>query len=105
MSSLLSGCISSVKDIPHLGDVVLHQMFIEWVGDLQPTDEGGNDCILVTVVYQGHLVLDVVDVILQTLPRFRLDREEMIVLSLKFSPRRTDCRMSWSRHGSSRVNS
>ena len=77
----------SDKDIPHLGDVVLHQMFIEWVGDLQPTDEGGNDYILVTVVYQGHLILDVVDVILQTLPRFHLDGEEMIVVSLKFSPR------------------
>jgi len=27
--------------IPHLGDVILHQMFVEVVRDLQPADERG----------------------------------------------------------------
>jgi len=39
---LLDVLLSLDKDIPHLGDVILHHMFVEGVGDLQPTDEGGS---------------------------------------------------------------
>ena len=43
--------------------------------------------VLVTVIYQGHLALEVVDVALQTLPGFHLDREELVTVPLKFPPR------------------
>jgi len=52
--------------------------------DLQPTDESGSGYVLIAAVYQGHLALKVIDVVLQTLPGFHLDREE-IVVPLKFS--------------------
>ena len=48
----------------YLGDVVLHQMFAEGVCDLQHADEGGSGYVFVTVVYQGHLTLKVVDIVL-----------------------------------------
>jgi len=54
---------------------------------LQPTNEGGGSYILATVVYQGHLALEVVDVVLQALPGLHLNREEMVTVPLKFSPR------------------
>ena len=72
------------KDIPHLGDIVLHEMFVKRVGDLQPTDDGNNVYVLITVVYQGHLALKIVDIVLQTLPQFYLDCKKMIIVSLKF---------------------
>ena len=37
--------------IPYLCDVILHQVFVEGVCDLQPTDEGGCSYVLVTIVY------------------------------------------------------
>ena len=54
---------------------------------MQPADEGGCDYVLITIVYYGHLALKVVDVVLQTLPEFHLDREEVVVVPLEFSPR------------------
>ena len=36
------------KDIPHLGDVILHQIFVEGVSDLQLPDEGGSGCVLIS---------------------------------------------------------
>ena len=72
------------KDIPHLGDVVLHQMFVEGVCDLQPIDEYGSGYVLVIVIYQGHLALKLFDVVLQTLPRFHLYHKEVVVVPMKF---------------------
>jgi len=86
-SPLLFGVQSSDEDIPHVGDIILHQMFVEGVGDLQPTDEGGNDYILIAVVHQGQLALEIINVALQTLPSFHVDREEVVDVPLKFSPR------------------
>jgi len=80
--------LSPYEDIPHLGDDILHQMFVKKVNDLQPTDEGVSGYVLATVVYQGHLVLKVIDIILQALSRFHLDREEMVVVLLEFLSRR-----------------
>ena len=37
------------KNVPHLGGIVLHQMLVEWVGDLQPTDECSVDHIFIAV--------------------------------------------------------
>ena len=68
------------KDISHLGDVILHQIFIEGDGNLQSTDEEVNDYVLITVVYQGHLALKVVDIALQALLRFHFNYEEMVVV-------------------------
>ena len=54
---------------------------------MQPTNEGGGSYVLATVVYRGHLALEVVDVVLQALPGRHLNREEMVIVPLKFSPR------------------
>ena len=43
--------LSPDEDIPHLGDVILHQMFVERVSNLQPTDEGDSDYVFFIVVY------------------------------------------------------
>ena len=57
-SPLLFGCISEPEpDISHLGDIIFHQIFVEGVGDLQPTDEGRSGYILVTI---GPLIMEVV---------------------------------------------
>ena len=37
--------------IPHLGDIVLHQIFVERVCELHPADEGGGGYVLVTIVH------------------------------------------------------
>ena len=62
-------------------------MFVEGVGDLQPIDEGDTGYVLVAVVHQGHLVLEVINVALQTLLSFHLYREEVVAIPLKFPPR------------------
>ena len=79
--------LSPNEDIPHFGDVILHQMFVEVIGDLQPIDEGSSGYALVVVVYQGHLTLKVVNIVFQTLPTFHLDYEKVIVVPLEFSLR------------------
>ena len=70
------------KNIPHPGDVILHQMFVEGIDDLQPIDEGGGGYILVAVVYQSHLTLEIVNIVHQAFSGFRLDCEEVVVVSL-----------------------
>ena len=72
-------------DIPNLVDVIFHQMFVEGVGE--PTDKGHSGYILVIVVYQSHLTLEVGNIVLQALPNFHLDCEEVIVVPLEFPPR------------------
>ena len=76
--------LSPNKNIPHPGDVVLHQVFIEGIGDLQPADEGDGDHILVAVAYQGHLTLKIFNIIFQALPDFHLNCEEAVVVPLEF---------------------
>ena len=60
-------------------------MFVEGIGNLQPTDEGDGGYILIAVVYQDHLTLEIVDVVLQALPNFHLNCEEVVVVPLEFS--------------------
>ena len=62
-------------------------MFVEGVSDLQPTNEGGSGYVLVRVVYQGHLTLKVVDIILQALFGFHLGRKDMVVVPPKLPPK------------------
>ena len=103
-SPLLSECISRPdKDITHLNSVILHQMFVEGVDDLQPNDEDGSGYILVTIVYQGHLTLKIVDVIL--LPRFHLNYEESCCFYEISSEKQTCYRIHRSCRGSFGVNS
>ena len=75
------------KDVPHLGDFVLHQELVQRVGDLQPTDEYCDNYILIAVIYQDHLTLKVIDIVLEALSRLHLDRKEVIVVLLKLTPR------------------
>ena len=75
------------EDIPHLGDVILHQMFVEGVGELKSTNEGGSSYVLVAVAHQDHLALEVINIALQSLPSFYLDREEVVDVPPKFPPR------------------
>ena len=77
--------LSPNKDIPHPGDVILHQMFVEGIGDLQPLMKTATTTF--SLLYQGHLTLKVVNIVFQTLPSFHLDYEEVIVVPLEFSLR------------------
>ena len=43
--------------------------------------------ILVTVIYQGHLTLKIINIVLQALPGFYFGCEEVVVVPLKFSLR------------------
>jgi len=52
------------ENVPHLGDIVLHQMLVEQVGDLQPTGECSGGYVFIAVMYQSHLALEIVDVVL-----------------------------------------
>ena len=65
--------LRSDEDISHFGDVILYQMFVEGIGNLQPINEGNGGYVLVAIVYQGHLTLEVGNIVLQTLPNFHLD--------------------------------
>jgi len=51
-----------------IGDIVLHQMLVKLVGGLQPTDECSGNYVFIAVVYQSHLALKIVDVVLRVLP-------------------------------------
>ena len=67
--------LGASEDVPHLGDLVFHQMLIKEVGDLQPTDEHGNSHTVITVIYQSYLALKITDILLEALPRLHLDCE------------------------------
>ena len=62
-------------------------MFVEGVDNLQPTDKGSSGYVLVAIVYQGHLIWEIGNVVLQTLSSFHLDCEEVVVVPLKFPSR------------------
>ena len=62
-------------------------MLVEGIGDLQPADKGGGGHLLVAVIYQGHLTLKIINIILQALFGFHLNCEEVVVFPLEFPPR------------------
>jgi len=43
--------------VPHPGDFMRHQAFVEGVGDLQPTDERSGNHIVIAIIHLGHLAL------------------------------------------------
>jgi len=75
------------KNVSHLGDIVLHQMLVERVDDLQPTDEYSGVYVFIAVVYQSHLAMKIIDVVLQALPWFHPNLEEIIIVPLELSPK------------------
>jgi len=54
---------------------------------LHPTDEGSGGYILITFVFQGHLTLKIVNIVLQDIPSFHLHCEEVVAVPLEFSLR------------------
>jgi len=61
-------------------------MFVKGVGDLQPTDEYSDNHIIIAVIHQGHLALEITDVMFEALLGLYLDREEVIVVLLRLHP-------------------
>ena len=57
------------------------------MGDLQPTDEYNSGYICIAVVYQSHLALKLVKVVLHALPWFHPNHKELVVVPLEHSPR------------------
>ena len=39
------------EDVPHPDDFMLHQVFVEGVGDLQPTDERNDSHVVIAVIH------------------------------------------------------
>jgi len=68
-------------------DIVLHQMFIQRVGNPQSADECESTDILTTVVYFWQLTLKVVNVCLKTVRGSYLDGEEVVVVLLELLAR------------------
>ena len=62
---------------------MLHQVFIEGVGDLQPTDERIDNRIIITVIHHDHFVLNITNVMFEALSFLHLDHEEVIDVLLK----------------------
>ena len=67
-------------DDPYLGDLMFHQMFVEGVGDLHSTNEHGDTHIVIIVIDQSHLALEIIDIMLEALPKLHHDDEEVIVV-------------------------
>ena len=61
---------------------MLHQVFVEGVRDLQPTDERSDSHIVIAVIHQSYLALEITDILLEALPRFHLDGEEVVAILL-----------------------
>ena len=91
---LLNVLLSPDEDISQLGDIILYQMSVERVGELHQLMKSVAT-ISSTVVYQGHLALKVINVVLQTLSSFHLDCEEVVVVPLDF-PLRSKLVVEWS---------
>ena len=74
--------LGSVQDLTPTSDIVLHQMFVQRVGDSQSANECAGD-IFTAVVHLGQLILEVVDKHLETVRRSHLDGKEVVIVLLK----------------------
>ena len=63
---------------------MLHQVFVEGVRDLQTTDECNGSYVVIVIIHQIHWALKIIDLIFEALSGLHLDREEVIVVLLKF---------------------
>ena len=86
----ITGCIlnlnvflSSKEVVPHLGDFMLHQVLVEGVSDLQPTDECRSSHAIIVVIHQGYLPLEITDIVFKALSGLHLDRKEVIIVLLQ----------------------
>ena len=70
------------EDISHLGDLMFHQMLVEGVSDLHPTDERGGTHIVIAVIHQNHLALEITDILFEALPRLHPDGEKVAFVLL-----------------------
>ena len=75
--------LSLREDVPHPGNFMLHQIFVERVGNLQPIDERSENHIVIAVIHQGHLTLKITDVMFEALSGLHLDRDKVIIVILK----------------------
>ena len=66
------------ENVSHLGDLVFHQLFVEGVGDLQPTNERGH--VVIAVIHQSHLALKITDILFEALFGIHLECEEVVAL-------------------------
>ena len=85
----ISGCtlhldvlLNLREDVPYFGDLMLHQVLVEGVGDLQPTDERDSSHIVIVLIHQSHLVLKITDILLEIFPEIYLDGEKVVAIFL-----------------------
>jgi len=74
--------LSVSEDVPHLGDLVFHQMLVEGRGDLHHTDERGGNHVVIAVIHQSHLALEITDLLFEALLKLPLDGEKVVVVLL-----------------------
>ena len=60
-------------------------MLVQWVRNLQPTNERERRDIFTAVGYLGKLVLKVVDIRVETITRSHFDSEKVVVIFLGLS--------------------
>ena len=56
-------------------------MLVEGVGDLPPTNEYYSSHVIIVVIYQGHMALEITDIVLEALSRLH----EEVIVALQFS--------------------
>jgi len=49
-------------------------LLVAGVRDLQPTDERNDNNVIVAVIYQGHSVLEITDLMFEALSELHLNR-------------------------------
>jgi len=75
--------LDASENVPHLGDLVFHQMLVEGMGDLQSTDERGGSHFVITVIHQGYLALEITDIVFEALSELHLSCEKVVVVLLE----------------------
>jgi len=70
--------LGASDDVPHLGDLMFHQMLVKGVGDLQPTDERDGSHVVIAVIHHRHLALKIIEILLEALLRLYINVEEVV---------------------------
>ena len=66
-----------------MGNVVFHQMLVQWVSDPQSADQCDSGCVFAAVAYFGWPILKVNNICLEVIRRPHFSGEEVIVVLLK----------------------
>ena len=79
--------LSSREDVPPPDDFIFHQLLVEKVGKLHPTNECSSNHVVIALIHQVHLALEIIDIVFEVFSELHLNHEEMIDVLLELSSR------------------